>query len=129
MDQAEVIVENLQYYRKSPACRFWISCNGLQDLKKCLQALMAKPLECARGGVTSDEGKVKVRCRGAQALTLMRTTRLMRNLLNKCLRFWRSDNHEYDASLQTLKIRAALESTFLVDNGISIAACALTADT
>ncbi|KAK9483367.1 hypothetical protein V1527DRAFT_454124 [Lipomyces starkeyi] len=38
------------------------------------------------------------------------------------------DKHEYDASLQTLKIRATLEPTFLIDNDISMGACALTAD-
>ncbi|KAK9329197.1 hypothetical protein V1520DRAFT_356163 [Lipomyces starkeyi] len=40
----------------------------------------------------------------------------------------RHDNHEFDASLQSLRIKPTLTSTFLIDNDISVEACTPTAD-
>jgi hypothetical protein len=40
----------------------------------------------------------------------------------------RHDNHVFDASVQSLRIKATLTSTFLIDNDVSVEDCTQTAD-
>ncbi|KAK9242377.1 hypothetical protein V1506DRAFT_547713 [Lipomyces tetrasporus] len=126
MDQTEVTVEDSQYCRKCPACRCWIRRDTLRELENTFAGPDGQVFRSCQRCREKRQRKSQSRASRRAGFDLDGCYETRKEFVEAVSSFLEQhDSHKYDSSLQTLRIRANLASTVLIDNDISIVDCAL----
>ncbi|KAK9347860.1 hypothetical protein V1522DRAFT_334942, partial [Lipomyces starkeyi] len=127
MDYSQVTVKNAKYCRKCASCRSWIRCDTLQELQMAFTGIDGKCFKSCnkcRSNVTRTKGQT--RC---IEFNLDKPYESHEEFVDDISTFLEQhDTHEFDALRPSLRIRATLSSSVLLDNDISVGISTQTAD-
>ncbi|KAJ8096469.1 hypothetical protein POJ06DRAFT_203943 [Lipomyces tetrasporus] len=129
MDQVEVTVTDSQYCRKCPSCRRQIRCDTLKELAEMFTAPDGQAFKSCQKCRDKRGRKNRTSAPMQPGFDLDECYETHEEFVEAVSSFLKHhDNHDYDASLPPLRIRASLSATFCIGNDVSIEACAQTTD-
>ncbi|KAK9481607.1 hypothetical protein V1527DRAFT_100574 [Lipomyces starkeyi] len=124
MDGRQVAVGDSKYCQKCAACRTRVCCDTLQELQQMYSGMDGRVFKtckkCRDRKASKKEGEA-LKPSGFDLDGCYDTHEEFVEAMSLFLE--QHDSHMFDSSLPSLRIRASLKSTFLIDNDISVETC------
>ncbi|KAK9311628.1 hypothetical protein V1524DRAFT_418849 [Lipomyces starkeyi] len=129
MDKVEVTVTDSQYCRKCPSCRRQIRCDTLMELAEMFSGPDGQAFRSCQKCRDKRRRNNRTSPTMQQGFDLDKCYETHEEFVEAVSSFLKHhDDHDWDASLQPLRIRASLSAAFCIGNDVSIGACAQTTD-
>ncbi|KAK9482490.1 hypothetical protein V1527DRAFT_415131 [Lipomyces starkeyi] len=129
MDELQVTVIDAKYRKKCAACRTQVCCDTLQELQQMYSGMDGRVFKtckkCRDRKASKKEGEA-LKPAGFGLDGCYDTHEEFVEAVSSFLE--QHDSHVFDSSLPSLRIKATLKSTFLIDNNISVETCTQTSD-
>ncbi|KAK9371440.1 uncharacterized protein V1513DRAFT_407266, partial [Lipomyces chichibuensis] len=124
MEGRQVAVGDSKYCQKCAACRTQVCCDTLQELQQMYSGVDGRVFKtckkCRDRKASKKEGEA-LKPSGFDLDGCYDTHEELVEAMSSFLE--QHDSHVFDSSLPSLRIRASLKSTFLIDNDISVETC------
>ncbi|KAK9326979.1 hypothetical protein V1520DRAFT_394188 [Lipomyces starkeyi] len=126
MDNSQITVKDGKYCRKCASCRSWTRCDTLRELQMAFTGIDGKPFKSCTKCRTNRVGQGQTR---RTDFDLDRSYESHGEFVDDICSFLEQhDTHIFDASRPSLRIKATLSSSVILDNDISVGICTQTAD-